>query len=79
MKLYDLINKGTHIDVYRAGIIDKVFRLSMSKTETIQTVKVIGKSGNIIVLRYVWYPETEHINHTAERYDKWIDANYKRV
>lgn len=79
MKTYDLIDKGKYIEVFNAGILEKTFNLSLSKSETIQNVKVIGKSGNMIMLRYVWYPETEHINHTAERFEKWIDENYTRA
>lgn len=81
MKIYDLIDKGNYIQAFNAGVLEETFNLSLSTHETIQCVKVKSKSpdSSVIILRYSWTPETEHINHTAEKYERFISENYERI
>ena len=78
MKTFDLIDKGS-IQVMSAGHIEKYFELSLQATETIRLVKAHNAKGEMIVLRYSFNPETEHLNHIAEKYERFISKYYERI
>lgn len=78
MKVYDLIEKGTTIDVMSAGYIEKYFTLSTESSDDVKMVKVYNSKGEVICLRYTYNPDTEHLNHEAERYENFISKHYER-
>lgn len=78
MTTFDLIDKGT-ICAMSAGYIEKYFELSLQNTETVKMVKVRNSKGEVITLRYTYNPETEHLNHTAEKYEEFISKYYERI
>lgn len=78
MKVYDLIERGAIIDVMNAGYIEKYFQSSTESSEDVKMVKVYNSKGEVICLRYTYYPDTEHLNHKAERYEDFISKHYER-
>lgn len=78
MKVYDLIERGTTIDVMSAGYIEKYFQLSSLSSYDVKMVKVYNSKGEVICLRYTYYPDIEHLNHNAEKYEDFISEHYER-
>ena len=77
--IYDLIDKGDRIIRISFGYIEHYFNQSLLHNETIKAVKVRGADGKVVILRYSYYPDTEHLNHIALRYEKWIDQYFERL
>lgn len=79
MTIYDLIvDRSGKVTRYNQGIIEKTLGLSLATVETIRMVKVKGAEGRPVWLRYAYTPETEHLNHTAEEFEKYIDKYWER-
>lgn len=76
--VYDLIHTSNGITPMNFGLLEKTFDQSLCSSDTIKCVKVRTKDERVIILRYSYNTNTEHLNHIAENYEKWISQNYKR-
>ena len=78
-RVYDLIYKGgNRMEVYNGHVLDK-HCFCIVEGQELKLTKVKTAAGTTVILRYIWYPETEYINHTAEPYEKYIDEHYERI